>query len=204
LGESYIAQNESELAAQTLVQAIDEVELLREMVAGTEGQVQKCFEYRLAPYHALIELLIKQNKPLDALIYAERAKGRVLLDILSGGKSDLAKALTPAEKAETQRLNRKISEINDRIKMSETADPSSMDSLYRQLDAARLEYQTFQDALYVAHPDLRVRSGRTAALTSADINYLTMSKDCAYVEYLVNKGQIYVFVLTRKKRKRRS
>jgi CHAT domain-containing protein len=199
LGESYSALNKSKLAAQTLVQAIDEVELLREMVAGTERQVQNFFEYRLAPYHALIDLLIKQNKPLDALIYAERAKGRVLLDILSSGRSDLAKVLTTAEKAETQRLNRKISEINDRIKMRETADSSSMDSLHRQLDAARLEYQSFEDALYVAHPDFRVRTGRTAALTSTDINYLTMSKDCAYVEYVVSKERIYAFVLTRKR-----
>ncbi len=198
LGQSYSAQNKSELAVQTLVQAIDEVELMRGMVAGTEGQVQNFFEYRLAPYHALIDLLIKQNKPLEALIYAERAKGRVLLDVLSGGKSDLANVLTPAEKAEAQRLNRKISEINDRIKMGEAADSSSMDSLYRQLDAARLEYQSFQDALYVAHPDLRVRTGRTPALTSTDINYLTLSKDRAYVEYVVSKEQVYVFVLTEK------
>jgi CHAT domain-containing protein len=169
------------------------------MVAGTELQIQNSFEYRLAPYHALIDVLIKQNKPLEALIYAERAKGRVLLDVLSGGKSDFAKVLTAAEKAETQRLDRRISEINDCIKIGETAHSSSLDSLYRQLDIARLEYQFFQDALYVAHPSLRIRTGRTAALTPSHISNLALRKDRAYVEYVVSQQHIYAFVLTRKR-----
>ena len=49
-----------------------------------------------------------------------------------------------------------------------------MNNLYRQLDAARLEYQLFQDALYVAHPSLKLRSGQTAPLTQADVNQLTL------------------------------
>ncbi len=198
LGQSYSAQNKSELAAQTLVQAIDEVELLREMVAGTELQVQNSFEYRLAPYHALIDVLIKQNKPLEALIYAERAKGRVLLDVMSGGKADLGKVLTRIEKEETQRLNRKISEINHRIKMNQVLNSSSQNALYRRLDIARLEYQSFQDALYVAHPSMKVRSGQTKSLTEADINRLTLKGDAAYLEYVTSKEAVYLFVLTPK------
>jgi len=198
LGQSYAAQKKFDLATQTLMQAVDKLEAMREQVAGSEVESQLFLENKVGAYHALVELFIRQDKPLDALLFAERAKGRVLLDALSGGKSDLAKVLTPAEKAQTHRLNRKISEINTRIKLRGTADSSPLDSLYRQLDSARLEYHAFQDALYVAHPDLRVRTGRTAALTSADINYLTRNTDSAYLEYVVSKEQIYVFVLTRK------
>jgi CHAT domain-containing protein len=71
-----------------------------------------------------------------------------------------------------------------------------LDSLYQQLDAARLEYQSFQDALYVAHPDLRIRSGRTSSLTSTDLNNLTLNNEHAYLEYVTGKEQIYLFVLT--------
>ncbi len=148
--------------------------------------------------NSLVDLFIKQEKPLDGLLFAERAKGRVLLDVPSGSKADLAKVLTPSEKKDGQRLNRNISAINDRIKAQQSADSSTLNSLYAQLDAARLEYRFFQDALYVAHPDLRVRTGRTAALTSADIKHLTLNKDCAYLEYVVSNEQIYVFVLTTK------
>jgi CHAT domain-containing protein len=50
----------------------------------------------------------------------------------------------------------------------------------------------------VAHPDLIIRTGLTATLTAADINQLTLNKDCAYLEYVVSKEQIYLFVLTNK------
>jgi CHAT domain-containing protein len=144
-------------------------------------------------------LLIKQGKPLDALVLAERAKGRVLLDVLRGGKPDLAKALTPAEKAETQRLNRRVSEINDAIRKHEAADSSSLNSLYAQLDAARLEYQSFEDALYVTHPNLRFRSGHTVSLATADLNGLTANSDTAYLEYVAAKDGVSLFVLSKNK-----
>ena len=170
---------------------------MRDQVAGNEVERQLFFENKVSSYNALTDLFVRQGKPLDALLYAERAKGRVLLDVLSGGRSDVVKYLTPAEKAETQRLNRKVSEVNDRIKTVQAAD-SSLDSLYRQLDAARLEYQSFQDSLYVAHPNLRAWTGRTVTLTNANINELMLDRECAYLEYVVSKEQIYLFVLTTK------
>jgi CHAT domain-containing protein len=196
LGQSYAAQKKLGLATKTLEQAAEQLEMMRDQVAGSEIESQLFLENKVASYHSLVDLFIKQDKPFDALLVAERAKGRVLLDILSSGKSDIAKVLTSTEKEESQRLNRSISEINGRIKLRESGDSSALDSLYRQLDAARLEYQSFQDALYVAHPDLRVRTGRTAALTSAALNHLTLDNDCAYLEYVVSTEHVYLFVLT--------
>ncbi len=168
-------------------------------VAGSELETQLFLENKVASYNALVDLLIRQGKPLDALLYAERAKGRVLLDALRDGKPDLAKALTPVEKAETQRLNRRISEINDTIRKQEMADSSSLNSLYAQLDAARVEYRSFQDALYVTHPNLKIRSGHTASLSTADLNGLTADGDTAYLEYVVAKDGISLFVLSKNK-----
>src|SRR6266545_500655 len=130
LGQSYAAQKKVELANQTLKQAVQQLEMMRDQVAGSEIESQLFLENKVASYHSLVDLLIKQGKPLDGLLFAERAKGRVLLDILSSGKSDVTKVLTSTEKEESQRLNRKISEINDRIKLRESADSSSLDSLY--------------------------------------------------------------------------
>lgn len=199
LGQSYAAQKKIELATQTLKQAIEQLEVMRDQVAGREVELQLFLENKVASYDALVDLLVKQNKPADALLYAERAKGRVLLDVLSGGKADLSKVQTPSEKEETQGLNRKISEINNLIKKQEAADASSLNSLYAQLDIARLNYQSFQDALYVAHPGLSIRSGRTAALTNADVNSLTRDNDRAYLEYVVGKEGISLFVLSKRK-----
>src|SRR5256714_12183748 len=153
LGESYAAQKKYDLAIKTSKDAVQQVEALREHVAGSELETELFLENKVASYNALVGLLIKQGKSLDALLYAERAKGRVLLDVLRDGKPDFAKVLTPAEKAETQRLNRRISEINGTIKKQEIAGSSSLNSLYAQLDTARVEYRSFEDALYATRPN---------------------------------------------------
>jgi CHAT domain-containing protein/Tfp pilus assembly protein PilF len=199
LGESYAAEKKYDLAIETLTQAVGQLEQLRVQVVGREVETQLFLENKVASYHSLADLLMKKGRTLDALLCAEQAKGRVLLDVLRNGKPDLAKVLTPPEERETQRLNRDIAEINDRIKKQETANSSSLKSLYAELDAARLRYQSFQDSLYVAHPDLRLRSGQTPALTVADLNILTSDNDTAYLEYVITEEQVSLFVLTKGK-----
>lgn len=197
LGQSYAAQNKIELATKTLIDAIEQADAMRDQVAGREVERQLFFENKVSDYNTLIDLLIKQGRVVDALLYAERAKGRVLLDVLSGGKVDLAKAFTSSEKKESERLNRRISEINDLIRAQEAnSAPATATSLYKQLDDARLDYRSFEDALYTSHPELRVRSGRTAALTNGDMNSLGLDRDCAYLEYVVSKEGVRLFVLT--------
>ena len=199
LGESLAAQKKPDLAIESLKAAVEQIEALREHVAGSELETQLFLENKVASYNALVDLLIGQGKSLDALLYAERAKGRVLLDVLRDGKPDLAKGLTPEEKAETQRLNRKISEINDAIRKQEIADSSSLNSLYARLDAARVDYRSFQDALYITHPNLRIRSGQTASLSTADLTGLTTDGDTAYLEYVVAKDGVSLLMLSKNK-----
>ena len=101
--------------------------------------------------------------------------------------------MTQAERDQQLRLNRKISDLNERAKHSVGG---AGDSLYSQLDTARLEYQAFQDSIYITHPDLRRRSGRTAELSAAEVRDLTAT-DTAYLEYVVTRGKVWLFVLTR-------
>src|SRR5439155_24537893 len=70
---------------------------------------------------------------------------------------------------------------------------------YAQLDATRIEYRSFQDALYVTHPNLRIRSGQTASLSTADLNGLTADGDTAYLEYVAAKDGVSLFVLSKNK-----
>jgi CHAT domain-containing protein len=200
LGESYAAQKKYDLAIETSEDAVQQVEALREHVAGSELETELFLENKVASYNALVGLLIKQGKSFDALLYAERAKGRVLLDVFRDGKPDLAKALTPAEKSEMQLLNRKISEINDSIKKQETVNASSLNSRYEQLDKARLEYQSFQDSLYLRHPSVKIRRGETESMMLSDLTALTAENDTAFLEYVVAKDRIFLFVLTKSER----
>ena len=185
LGDVYAANNKVELAIKTLKDSIDQLETLRDRVAGREEGLQLFFENKVGPYHSLVMLLTTQGKNLEALLYAERAKGRVLLDAVSGGKSDLANVLTETERSEEQHLIKKISDINQRIKSQPAEDTRTQNELYSQLDAARLELASFKDRTYVAHPELRLRSGVAQALTLASVKTLTATNDLAYLEYVV-------------------
>ncbi len=196
LGQSYAAQKKFDLAVKTLTQAVEQVEAMRDQVGGQELERQLFLETKVSSYNALIDVLVKQDKPLDALLYAERAKGRVLLDALRSGKADLTKAFTPAERENAQWLNRNISEINEQIRKAEMNRSASAVSLYPRLDAARLEYQSFQDAVFVNHPALNVRGGRTTTIDRSGIDGLMRDSNSAYLEYVVSKDRVYLFVLS--------
>ncbi len=188
LGQVYSAQGELGLAKETLIRATQQLEGLREQVAGRETAAQLYFENKLASYHSLVDILVRQDKPVEALLFAERAKARVLLDVVSADRSDNSKGLTLAERNKQLELNRRIAEINERLEASES-NPQD----YSELNTARLEYQAFQDSIYVAHPDLRLTGGRTAPLTTAVLDDLT-ADETAYLEYLVTKDRVLLFV----------
>jgi CHAT domain-containing protein/tetratricopeptide (TPR) repeat protein len=197
LGDVYAANNKVELATKTLKDSIDQIERLRERVAGREEGLQLFFENKVGPYHSLVMLLTTQGKNLEALLYAERAKSRVLLDAVSGGNSDLANVLTEPERREEQHLIKMISVINQRIKSQPAEDTRTQNELYSQLDAARLELASFNDRTYVAHPELRLRSGVAQALTLASLKSVTATSDLAYLEYVVTDEKLGVFIVKR-------
>jgi CHAT domain-containing protein len=200
IGKYYLAEDNYDLAFQTLSQAVEQVEALRTQVAGQEQEHQLFFENKVASYGLLVELLVKENKPVDALLFAERAKGRVLLDVLHDGKADLVGRLTPAENDEARRLNMKTSDLNERIRSEQAktrSDANLLNQFYAKRESARLEYESFQNSLYSAHPDLNIRRGRTTTLNLEGIRDLTTDKKTAYLEFVVTKERIYLFALTR-------
>ena len=200
LGSAYLKQRRYELAHQALAQAIEQIESMRHQVAGHEQEQFFFFEKKVAAYHSMIELLIAQKRGFEALLYAEKAKGRVLLDVLEGGKVDLANKLTPQKKAEEQLLNQRIVALNKQIRnenVKSTPDATLLKNLYAQLHSARLQYESWQNVLYASHPHLDVQRGRTPALTFDGLNTLLQDHQTAFLEYVVTKEQVYLFVITK-------
>src|SRR5207249_11492451 len=76
LGESYAAQKKYDLAIETSKDAVQQVEALREHVAGSELETELFLENKVDSYNALVALLIKQDKSLEAPLYADRDTGR--------------------------------------------------------------------------------------------------------------------------------
>lgn len=200
LGRAYIGQKKPDPAKDMLSQAIEQVEMLRTRVAGQEQERQLFFENKVGAYHSLIELFIAQDRSVDALLYAERAKSRVLFDLLSVGGVRSAKALTQNEREKEQLLNREIVEINNEIRneqLKTNSAPSRLNHLGSRLNSARLKYASFQDLLYTSHPESKAPRGQLPALTQSGLDNLIEDSQTAYLEYVVTKERVLLFVLTK-------
>lgn len=84
-------------ARASFTEAIDLIERLRREVGGRPLGRERFFESKLSPYHELIALLLASGDVAGALTTAERAKARVLADLLQdragpGGSFALADA----------------------------------------------------------------------------------------------------------------
>lgn len=204
LGRAYRGNKQDALAIETFVQAINGIESMRHEVAGLEQERQLFFEDKVDPYHEMVDLLLNQQdreQAFDALFYAEKAKGRVLLDVLGNSRIDLSSSMSEAEKAQERKLNKDIVDLNRQITVEDSKQDSEakvLSDLNRRLRAARLAYETFQNSLSVTHPQLVQSDRRTPELTRKDVNDLVVDPKTAFLEYVVSESTTYLFVLTKK------
>jgi CHAT domain-containing protein/tetratricopeptide (TPR) repeat protein len=197
-GKAHLALNQPQLARQDFLDSIATIEKLRGQVAGGEQEQQRFFEDKITPYQAMVELSLAQNNPAQALSYAERAKGRVLLDVLSSGRADINKAMTSAELIQDRTMTAKIASLNSqlaRLKAQSKPNETQLAELKTQLDKTRLEYEAFQSSLYAVHPELKVQRGQTPLLTLDEAATLLPDNRSAILEYVVTENKTYLFVL---------
>lgn len=77
-------------ARRSFTNAIEVIERLRREVAGRPLGRERFFETKLSPYHELVGLTLDAKDVAGALAVAERAKARVLADIVQGGRTPMA------------------------------------------------------------------------------------------------------------------
>lgn len=83
-GQAYRALRNRDAAKRAFLAAIDAIERERRQVAGGAESRERSFEAKVYPYLAMVDLLAESDDAKGALEYAERAKGRVLVDVLQG------------------------------------------------------------------------------------------------------------------------
>jgi CHAT domain-containing protein/lipoprotein NlpI len=202
LGKAYRARGENDLAMQTFKKAIAQIEEMRNQVAGLENERQLFFEDKVAPYHEIVDILLATNNPdakTQALLTAESAKARVLLDVLSTGRVDLSKAMSLAEKDEQAKLNKQIVDLNVAIAAENTKHESDLrllKDLNEQLRAARIRYETFQNSICAAHSELGDSRSQVTPITTDNLSSLLNPSE-ALLEYVVTETKTYLFVLTK-------
>lgn len=202
LGKAYRARGENDLAIHTFKKATTQIEEMRNQVASLESGRQLFFEDKVAPYHEIVDMLVSANKEdtnQQALLTAESVKARVLLDVFSQGRIDLTKVMSDSEKETEVRLNKRIVDLNNELAAEDgkrVSDSARLKHLNEQIKSARIDYEAFQDSLYVAHPELRTNRAQAAPATLADINNL-VNDSTAFLEYVVTDSRTYLLVLTR-------
>jgi CHAT domain-containing protein len=198
--KAHVALGQHTPARQALTDSIETIETMRTQLAGAEQDSQRFFENKLSPYLAMAELLIRQNNAGEALTYAERAKARVLLDVLRGGRVNINKALTAQEQEQERQLTGRLVSLNSQIQReSRRAQPeqSRLANLKARLHTARLDYEALQNRLYAAHPELKVKRGEAPPLKLDEAASLLPDARSALLEYVVTEEKTYLFVLTR-------
>ena len=199
-GKSYRALNRFAPAREAFAEAITTIEALRFQVAGGERDQEQFFENKVAPYHAMAELLVAQNNASEALNYTERARARVLLDVLRNGRHNPTKAMNAEEGRREQELRDELASLNTQVareKLRPQPDQARLSDLEARLESARLEHENFEAVLYSAHPELKTLRGETAPLRIEQASELLPDEKIALLEYAVGGDQVYLFVLTR-------
>ncbi|HEU4386154.1 MAG TPA: CHAT domain-containing protein [Blastocatellia bacterium] len=197
-GHAHNALGHFDQAAQAFADTIESIETARKDVVGGEEDNQLFFQGNVNPYLWMVDALVKQNKCEEALQYSERARSRVLLEVLRSGKVNVTRAMTGYEKEREQHLGHRLNTLNAELQRARAIDPDAAGvvPLKAEIQRARLEYESFHTGLYAAHPDLKVQRGDVEPFKIDDAGALIGDANAGLLEFVVLPGRTLLFVLT--------
>ncbi len=199
-GKIYQALHKPDEARRAFDDAIAVVESRREGVVGGAYQQSSFLADKLDAYYGMVGVLVAQSEFSEALSYAERAKGRTLLDVLGNRRVNIKKAMTTAEREREEELQTKLVSLNRQLgaeKATSKPDAGHVADLQSGLEQAQLQDSDFHTNLYAAHPELRAQRGQIQPLSFSDAAGLLPDSHSAILEFVVAEEKTYLFVLTR-------
>ncbi|MFS8086269.1 MAG: CHAT domain-containing protein, partial [Acidobacteriota bacterium] len=199
-GKAHQALKEGEKARAAFTEAIEVVEELRDQIAGGEQEQQLFLEDKLLPYESLVELLVERNEWMEAFSMSERAKARVLLDVLQSGRTSLARRMTAVERELERKLRGSMVAINNQLLRETQASPindNRISGLKARRQQARLNYESFRTNLYAAHPELKKQRGDILPISLEQAGDLLPDAHSALLEYSLSGDKVFLFVLTK-------
>lgn len=182
-------------AVRELETAVALIESQRLRVAGGDEERRRYFEQASFPYHALIDLSIEAGRPFDALQYAERAKARVLLDVLANGPERVERDMTAVERNEERALMADLATAEAQLQKAPAARRAALEA---RRDELRSRHAVFMSKLYASHPGLRVLRGAAPPLDASELAALVASPSEALVQYVTAEEHGWLLVVTRR------
>lgn len=194
-GKAYRGLNRQERAEAEFSRAISVIEDVRQHVVGDESEQAGFFNERLEVYSRMIELQAASGRKSEALEYSERAKARVLVDVLKTGRSELDGVLTAEEHSHDQQLRSQLAALNVQVMResrgrAKDARPSPLQS---KLEDVRLQYSAFRTSLYVSHPEMRIQRGELQPVRAEEAQRL-LGPETTLLEYAVSDDKLVLFV----------
>lgn len=175
IGRAHARLGEKAEAMAALRRAIDVIERRRAALPADELARQRYFTSRLAPYYALVDVLIADGRPREALVVAEQVKARTLLDAMTFGRADLAHQPSPADAAR---------EADAVAALAKLRDAHRIEKARRALDELRTE-------LRWRYPAATLNASGIEPLRALE----TLPSGAAVVEYVVAPEAVFVFVV---------
>lgn len=202
-GEELELLGRRDQARQAFEEAVQVLEEMRSEAGATPEEQQRFLESRVSPYGALARLRIADGDVPAGLAHAERAKARVLLDVLLLGRADVTKALSAEERAHEQELQRRFAAASSALQRERRrggAASERLAALEAERQQARLESEAYRTRLFAAHPELRTRRGEVRAFDWNDADLVLPDAGTVAVEFLVGREATFLFVLARPRR----
>ncbi len=205
VGQLHLALHEPDRARAAFEESIAAIEDTRSHLAVDDAGATAFLADKMDAYHGMVALLVQENRPADALAMAERAKARVLIDILNGPKFDPAQSMTAAERAAAKSRQEAIADLNRKLAAARSTDPpapaSLLDDLNGRLAAARRSRDEGEEDFFIAHPELRNRRPPRADAGSLDaaLGKLLADGKTALLEYVVSDDETFLFTVTKAK-----
>src|SRR5262245_4980933 len=200
VGYCQLGLNHPAEARRAFDEAVSIIEELRLQTAGGAEDRQRYFEQGLNTYHGMLSLLVKEDQIQEALVFAERAKARALLDTLRQGRVSIQKAMTTDEQVQERRLRSELTRLNtqlSRATQSDRPDAERIGEIKSRLEKARLDFEALQTSLYTTRPELRVQRGEAPIIKAEELTALLPDATSALLEYTVTDDKTYLFVITK-------
>jgi CHAT domain-containing protein/tetratricopeptide (TPR) repeat protein len=198
-GEAYRKLGQPAKAKAEYLASIAGIEDLRMEVAGSEFDRQLSFAGKVAPYHRMMEMAAGEGNAAEAFAYAERAKARVLVDLFTGGRSQLTALMTADERRLESDFRVRIATLNSlvaRERRNPQENSPALRTAISDLDRVRLQYSGYESRLYAEHPDWRAKTGRADPISLEECARLIPGSDTAMVEFAATDARLYTFVLS--------
>ncbi len=200
LGQAQYGLGRFDEAQVNLSRAISMIERQRSQIAGDTSESQKFLSRRTLPYQLMVQLRIGAGQLAEGLFSAEALKSRTLVDSIQSGQSDLMEVISETDRRKESGLRAELVSLNARASIAAKNGQDNKVSIVaidKMLNGKRLEFEDFQNKLFVKYPQLRTRRGAMMLISVEDTAALVPNEKTVIIEYVVACEKAFLFVISK-------